>query len=137
MTNEEQYGPIPKLSEKVKEQRLWPAGHCHRHPELPSKVIVWEPPHGRGDPGQPAKMLLTTLIEEAEVESRDELATLLADREVWYGRHRAHLTFRSLSRQRMMMMMMTMMTVMMMMICCPVICHYQFTTIFLGRKGSD
>ena len=28
-------------------------------------------------PGRPAKLLLTTLIEEAEVESRDELAILL------------------------------------------------------------
>ena len=32
-------------------------------------------------------MLLTTMIEEAEVESRDELATLLAGREVRSVRH--------------------------------------------------
>ena len=75
---------IPKLSEKMKEGRLLLAGHCHRHPELPaSKVIVWEPKHGRRDHGRPSKTLLTTLIEDAEVESRDEVATLLADREVF------------------------------------------------------
>ena len=44
-------------------------------------------------PGQPAKTLLTTLIEDSEVKSRDELATLLADREVWHVRHRACLKF--------------------------------------------
>ena len=44
-------------------------GHCHRLPELLASKV----------PGWPAKTLLTTLIKDAEVESRDELATLLAD----------------------------------------------------------
>ena len=43
MSNEELDGPIPKLSEKVKEQRLRLAGHCHRHTELSaSKVMIWD-----------------------------------------------------------------------------------------------
>ena len=53
----------------------------------------WETTHGRRDPGWPAKTLLTTLIEDAEVESRDELATLLADCEVWPIRHRVCVKF--------------------------------------------
>ena len=93
-TNEELYGPILKWSKKVKERPLWLGGHCHRHPKLPaSKVIVWGPTNGRQDPGKPAKTSLATLIEDAEVESREELATLLADHEVWHVRHRAHLKF--------------------------------------------
>ena len=43
MSNEELDRPIPKLSEKVKEQRLQLAGHCHRHTELSaSKVMIWD-----------------------------------------------------------------------------------------------
>ena len=45
------------------------------------------------DPGRPVKTLLTTLIEDSEVESSDELATVLAAFEVWHVRHRAGLKF--------------------------------------------
>ena len=67
--DEELCGPILKISEE-KERRLRLAGHCHRHPEMPASKV--ELTHGRRDPGRPAKTLLSILMEDAEVESREE-----------------------------------------------------------------
>jgi len=52
--NEQLYGDLPKLSDKIAARRLQLAGHCHRHPELPAqKLILWEPTHGQRRQGTP------------------------------------------------------------------------------------
>ena len=91
MTNEELYGPVPKLSEKVKIRRLSWRGtvisilicHQHRNQHMADETL---------DDLQ-RRTLLTTLIEDAEVESRDELAKMLTDREMWRVKRRARLKF--------------------------------------------
>ena len=36
-TNEVLYGELPRVSDKVASRRLQLAGHCHRHPKIPSR----------------------------------------------------------------------------------------------------
>ena len=71
-------------------RRLQLAGHCVRHPELPaSRVILWEPSHGRMNPGRPSKTMVKTLKYDCDAETTEELRTLMEAREVWKVRHRA------------------------------------------------
>ena len=68
------------------------AGHCHRHPELPAnKLSVWEPNHGKRNPGRPIKTLLKTLIEDSGVKTKEELTNCMKDKDVWRVKHRARL----------------------------------------------
>jgi len=44
MTNEDLYGNLPRISNKIRERRLRLAGHCVRHSELEvSNLVLWEP----------------------------------------------------------------------------------------------
>ena len=53
MPNEELYGELPKVSNKVAAKRMGLAGHCYRHPELAaSRLVLWEPTHGRTQRGR-------------------------------------------------------------------------------------
>ena len=92
MMNTELYGNLPKVSEKVRLKRLSLAGHCYRHPELPaSRVMLLEPKHGKPSRGRPIKTMVKTMKEDAGVETTDELASCMNNRDVWRVRHRAHL----------------------------------------------
>ena len=43
VSNERLYGVLPLLSDKVASRRMQFAGHCHRHPELPTgRLVLWE-----------------------------------------------------------------------------------------------
>lgn len=60
-------------------------------PEMPArKVVLWEPTLGRCDQGRPIKPMLKTLMEDACVETKEELASCMEDRDVWCIHHRAH-----------------------------------------------
>ena len=78
------------------------AGHCYRHPELPTnKVISWQPEHGRRDPRRSAKTMVKMMIEHAGIETKAKGgAGLSHDRlDMWSVRHRVRLKSRYLSRQ--------------------------------------
>ena len=91
ITNEELYGNIPKLSDKVASRRMRLAGHCHRHPELSTqKLILWEPTHGHRDVGRPRSSFIDTLKRDTGAASVGELGNLMSDRVVW----RTHVTAR-------------------------------------------
>ena len=43
MTNEELYGNLPRISNKIRERRLGLAGHCVRYSELEvSNLVLWD-----------------------------------------------------------------------------------------------
>ena len=91
MTNEELYGSIPKVSNKIASRRLQLAGHCYRHPELSTqKLILWEPTHGHRDVGRPKSSFIDTLKRDTGATSAGELGNLMSDRVVW----RTHVTAR-------------------------------------------
>ena len=52
--NEDLYGRLPSASSKVASRRLKLAGHCVRHPEVASKLVLWEPSQGRMNVGRRA-----------------------------------------------------------------------------------
>ena len=91
-SNEVLYGKLPLVSDKVASRRLELAGHCYRHPELSTqKVILWEPKHGSRGRGRPRHNFIDTLKRDTGAASAHELATLMADRDVW----RSHVKSRS------------------------------------------
>ena len=61
------------------------AGHCIRHPELlASNLVVSEPLHGRTQQGRPR--YLSMLLKEVATNSKEELRTLMRDRDyIWRG----------------------------------------------------
>ena len=76
------YGNLPKLSDKIKSRRLKLAGHCIRHPELLAcNLVRWEPEAQRGEAkrGRPKQ----TLIRDAGTKTKEELRTLMRDRDLW------------------------------------------------------
>ena len=84
LTNEELYRNIPKVSAKVTSRRLQLAGHCFRHPELPAhSVLLWQPTHGNRGRGRPAATYPRMLLRDTDVETYEELRTLMGNREMW------------------------------------------------------
>ena len=91
-TNEVLYGKLPAVSDKIASRRLQLAGHCYRHPELSTqKLILWEPSHGRKGRGRPKCSFVDTLKRDTGAASAAELATLMADRDVWRQHVRSRL----------------------------------------------
>ena len=91
VTNEQLYGGLPRLSDKVASRRMQFAGHCHRHPELPAgRPVLLEPSPARGHrlSGHPTASSLEVLARYAGVESSAELARCMDEREDWKIRWR-------------------------------------------------
>jgi len=83
-TNDEVYGELPRLADKIAVRRLRLAGHCYRHPELSTqKLILWEPTHGSRSRGRPRSTYVDTLKRDTGATNTHELATLMEDRDVW------------------------------------------------------
>ena len=62
------------------------AGHCIRHPELlGSDLVLWEPMHGRTQQGRPRQSYMSMLLKEVGTNSKEELRTLMRDRDIWRG----------------------------------------------------
>ena len=81
--NNELYGNIPTLSSELRQRRLRFAGHCwRRHNELCSKLLMWQPLHGKRRRGAPRKTYLDVLEDDAEM-GRQDLQTLMSDRRLW------------------------------------------------------
>ena len=83
-TNEELYGDLPMLPDKVASRRLQLAGHCYRHPELSTqKLVLWEPSHGKKSRGRPRATYVNTLMRDTGAANTAELASLMEDRDIW------------------------------------------------------
>ena len=84
VTNQQLYGSIPQISEKIRARRLQLAGHCYRHPDLPAHdVLLWQPTHGRRNRGRPATNFTTTLLRDTDQTNVEEVQTLMGDRILW------------------------------------------------------
>ena len=67
VTNQQLYGSIPQITEKIRSRRLQLAGHCYRHPDLPAHdVLLWQPTHGRRNRERPATNFTTTLLRDTD-----------------------------------------------------------------------
>ncbi|KAJ8257596.1 hypothetical protein GJAV_G00187470 [Gymnothorax javanicus] len=66
ITNKQLYGELLRVSERIAIRRMRIAGHCHRHQELPaSKLVLWEPTHGRRSTGRPKHTYVDMLKNDA------------------------------------------------------------------------
>ena len=75
------YGSLPN---KLRSKRLKMAGHCIRHPELlANDLVLWELMHGRAQQGRPRQSYLSILLKEVGTNSKEELRTLMRDRDIW------------------------------------------------------
>ena len=90
ITNEELYGSLPKLSTRIKERRMRLAGHCYRHKEEEaSKLVLWQPKHGKTKRGKRKTTYINTLLEDTGLENVGEIKTAMLDRNGW--RERIHM----------------------------------------------
>ena len=81
MSNEQLYGPIPKLSATIKRRRLTLAGHVSRHNEPAGSLIFWSPEEPRRR-GRPNTTLKDVLKSDTGL-NNDEMRAAMADRLIW------------------------------------------------------
>ena len=82
-TNKELYGNMMPISERLRLRRLRFAGHCaRREEEAVSKVLLWQPKHGKKDRGPPRKDYIKLLSEDTGL-TRQDLKNCMQDRSVW------------------------------------------------------
>ena len=82
--NQQLYGDLPAVSNKIASRRLQLAGHCYRHPELSTqKLVLWEPTHGHRGRGRPNTTYIDTLKRDTGAFEASEIAALMADRRLW------------------------------------------------------
>ena len=81
--NIELYGNIPTLSSELRQRRLRFAGHCRRRQdELCSRMLMWQPQHGKRRRGAPTRTYLDILENDTGM-ARDNLQNLMGDRGLW------------------------------------------------------
>ena len=90
--NNDLYGDLPKVSDKVAWRRLGLAGHCQRHEELPAyHLVLWEPTHGKRRSGRPSTIFVDTLKRDVGAANTAELAACVTKRGHWASRRAARL----------------------------------------------
>ena len=78
--NQQLYGELPAVSNKIASCRLQLAGHCYRHPELSTqKLVLWEPTHGH----RLKTTYIDTLKRDTGAFEASEIAALMADKRLW------------------------------------------------------
>jgi len=84
ITNKSLYGPLPKISDKIRCRRLQHAGHCYRHreDEIAGEVLFWKPNHGKQKVGRPNKTYIDTLKDDTNHEISD-IKSLMEDKLLW------------------------------------------------------
>ena len=71
-TNAELYGNIPPISHLIRERIIRYAGHCYRREEeIMSKVILWNPYHGKTKVGRPHNNFLDQLKNDVDMDIGD------------------------------------------------------------------
>ena len=82
--NQQLYGDLPAVSNKIASRRLQLVGHCYRHPELSTqKLVLWEPTHGHRGRGRPITTYIDTLKRDTGAFEASEIAALMADKRLW------------------------------------------------------
>lgn len=86
MTNKELYGSLPPISQTIKMQRMRFAGHVWRNKdELASDVLLWQPTHGKQDPGRPKRTFIDQLTDDTGCNAQ-ELDNAMTNKEEWRKR---------------------------------------------------
>ena len=84
MTNEELFGTMMRVTDKIQERRMRFAGHNIRQAgTLLSKQILWEPRHGRTSRVQPALSYVEVLKLDVGVIDIEELTACMKERAEW------------------------------------------------------
>ena len=84
VTNEELYGTMMRVTDKIKERRMWFAGHNIKQAGTTlSKLIFWEATHGRSSRGQPALSYVEVLKSDDSVTDTEELTAYKKERAEW------------------------------------------------------
>ena len=84
ISNQQLYGELPAVSNKIASRRLQLAGHCYRHPELSSqKLVLWEPTHGHCGRGRPKTTYIDTRKRDTGAFETSEIAALMPDKRPW------------------------------------------------------
>ena len=87
VTNSILYCELPQVGNKLVAWRMQLAGHCQRHPELPThRTILWEPNHRYRRQERPRQTYVDILKRDSCVVATSELASLMKDQKTW-GRH--------------------------------------------------
>jgi hypothetical protein len=82
-TNRDLYGSLLPISERLRTRRLKLAGHCYRkEDEAATKVLMWQPAHGKRSRGPPRKDYIKMLTEDTGLRAQD-IKTCMLDRTVW------------------------------------------------------
>ncbi len=78
VTNEDLYGNLPRLSEKLRRRRLQFAGHCYQAKDKAvSKTVLWTPTNGRKSRGRPSKIYVDLPSDDIGLSGRDLETTML------------------------------------------------------------
>ena len=86
MTNTELYHTLPKLSTKIRQRRMNLAGHCVRHiEEEASNLVLWQPDRGTASRGRRTATFIDTLLDDTNLQSSEEVATVMKNRDAWRG----------------------------------------------------
>ena len=82
-TNKDLYGNLLPISERLRMKRIRFSGHCaRREEEAVSKVLLWQPKHGKKARGPPRKNYIKLLTEDTGLAGQD-LKNCMLERTVW------------------------------------------------------
>ena len=85
-TNNDLYGELPKLTEKIAERRMRLAGHCIRHQEeVTSNLVMWQPTHGTVKRGRPALTYVDMLRKDTGLHATSEIRSIMLEKNIWRG----------------------------------------------------
>jgi len=82
VTDELLYGDLPKITTKIRTRRLKLAGHCARHPEEASNLVLWVPDRGSKGRGRPTNMFIDTLTRDTGLQL-EEMHACMQDKGQW------------------------------------------------------
>ena len=86
-TNQQFYGDLPPVSLKAKQRRMREACHCMRHSkEEASKIVLWISTDGHPNRGRRKVTFIDNLLQDTDLESVQDLQTVMQDREHWRSR---------------------------------------------------
>ena len=86
ISNAEVFRDLPRISEKVRTQRLKLAGHLERHEDLLGhQLLCWKPKHGKTRPGRPALTYPDIILQDLDgvCESVEEARRMMLNRDLW------------------------------------------------------
>ena len=83
MSNEQLYGDLPKVSDKLRKRLLQFAGHCVQSSgQVVSDLVLGKPMHGKRSVGRPIMMYVDLLCQDTG-QTPAEIKTCMENRRIW------------------------------------------------------